>query len=52
MSALTAIKLGHTAVWGFFVACILAIPLLTASSHFGLAALFSAIVACEVGSSC
>ncbi len=34
MSALTAIKLGHTAVWAFFVACILAIPLLTARSHF------------------
>jgi hypothetical protein len=49
MSALTAIKLGHTVVWAFFVACILAIPLLAASSHFGLAALFTAIVACEVG---
>jgi hypothetical protein len=49
MSTLTAIKLGHTAVWAFFVSCIMAIPLFTASSHFGLAALFSAIVACEVG---
>lgn len=49
MSPLTAIKLGHTAVWAFFVACILAIPLFTASSHFGLAALFTAIVALEVG---
>jgi hypothetical protein len=49
MSTLTAIKLGHTAVWAFFVACILSIPLFTASSNFGLAALFTAIVACEVG---
>jgi len=49
VNTLTAIKLGHTVVWAFFVACILAIPLLTASSQFGLAALFVAIVACEVG---
>jgi hypothetical protein len=49
MRTLTAIKLGHTAVWAFFVACILAIPLLTANSQFGLAALFTAIVALEVG---
>jgi len=49
MSTLAAIKLGHTAVWAFFVACILAIPLFTAKSHFGLAALFTSIVALEVG---
>ena len=49
MSTLTAIKLGHTVVWAFFVACILAIPVFTALSHLGLAALFTAIVACEVG---
>ena len=49
MSILTTIKLGHTVVWAFFVGCILAIPLFTASSHFGLAALFTAIVALEVG---
>ena len=48
MSTLTAIKVGHTAVWVFFVACILAIPVFTASSHFALAALFTAIVALEV----
>jgi len=49
VSTLTAIKLGHTVVWGFYVTCILAIPLLTANSQVGFAALFAAIVACEVG---
>ena len=49
MRALTAIRLGHTVVWAFFVACILAIPLLTAHSNFGLAAVFAAVVAVEVG---
>ena len=49
VSPLTAIRLGHTIVWVFFVACIFAIPLFTASSHFRLAALFTAIVAVEVG---
>lgn len=49
MNALTAIRLGHTVVWVFFVACILAIPIFTLSSRFGFAALFTAIVACEVG---
>jgi hypothetical protein len=49
VSTLTAIKVTHTVVWAFFVACILAIPLLAARSQFGLAALFTAIVACEVG---
>jgi len=46
---LTVIRLGHTVVWLFFVACILAIPLLALSEHFGLAALFAFVVACEVG---
>jgi len=49
VSPLTAIRLGHTIVWAFFVACILAIPLFTASSHFRLAALFATLVAGEVG---
>lgn len=48
MKPLTAIRLGHTIVWAFFVACILAIPLLTVRAHFGLAALFAAAVAGEV----
>jgi hypothetical protein len=49
VNTLTAIRLGHTVVWMFFVACIVAIPLFAAISHFGRAALFAAIVACEVG---
>jgi hypothetical protein len=49
VNALAAVRLGHTVVWAFFVACIGAIPLFTARSQFGLAALFAAIVACEVG---
>lgn len=49
MNTLKAIKLVHTAVWAFFVACILAIPLFTATSQFGRAALFVAIVGGEVG---
>ena len=49
MNALAAIRFSHTVVWAFFVACIVAIPLFTATSRFGLAALFAAIVACEVG---
>lgn len=49
MTTLTVIKVAHTVVWAFFVACILAIPLFTAKSQFGLAALFMAIVAGEVG---
>jgi hypothetical protein len=38
----------RSAGWAFFVACILAIPLLTVRAHFGLAALFAAAVAGEV----
>ena len=34
MSPLTAIKLAHTVVWAFFVACILAIPFFAASARF------------------
>ena len=48
MSALTAIKLAHTVVWAFFVACILAVPFFTAHARFGLAALFAGVVAIEV----
>jgi len=48
MDPLTAIKMGHTAVWALFVACIFAIPLCTAKSHLGLATAFAAVVACEV----
>lgn len=45
---LRAVKVVHTAVWAFFVACILAIPLLAALDRFRWAALFVGIVALEV----
>ena len=48
MDALRRVKLLHTVIWAFFVACIVAIPVLTALSRFGLAATFAAIVAVEV----
>ncbi len=48
MKALQFVKLTHTAIWAFFVACILAIPIFTALSEFRLAALFVAIVGIEV----
>ena len=38
----------HIAVWAFFVACILAIPLLTALSRFRAAAVFVGVVGVEV----
>jgi hypothetical protein len=49
VNTLTAVRLGHTVIWAFFVACILAIPLFTVTSQFALATLFAVIVACEVG---
>jgi hypothetical protein len=49
VNTLKAIKFAHTVVWAFFVICILAIPVLTAISNFHLAAVFTVIVACEVG---
>jgi len=48
MDSLRKIKLVHTVIWAFFVACILAIPLLTVLSQFRLAVIFAAIVAIEV----
>jgi hypothetical protein len=48
VTPLTAIKLGHTVIWTFFVLCIVAIPLFTLASRFAMAALFAAVVACEV----
>ena len=49
MDPLRAVKLFHTVVWVFFVACILAIPVLTALARYGWATVFAAIVAVEVG---
>jgi hypothetical protein len=48
MDSLPKIKLVHTVIWAVFVACILAIPLLTVLSQLRLAALFALIVAVEV----
>jgi hypothetical protein len=48
VSHLRTVKVLHTGIWVFFVVCILAIPLFTILSRFGLAALFVAIVGVEV----
>lgn len=48
MDSLRAVKVLHTVIWAFFVACITAIPLLTALSRFRLATVFVAIVGVEV----
>ncbi len=45
---LRAIKLLHTLVWFFFVACIVAIPVSAASGRFSAAVGFIAIVLIEV----
>jgi len=47
LRSLRAVKLFHTAVWAFFAASILAIPVLTAAARFGLALVFVAVVAVE-----
>lgn len=44
---LTVIKLLHTAVWFFFVACIVGIPISAARRRFGWAALLSGLVLLE-----
>jgi hypothetical protein len=44
---LTQIKLLHTAVWLFFVACIVAIPIAGFRGRFGSAAVFSGLVLLE-----
>jgi hypothetical protein len=45
---LRAVKLIHTVIWAFFVACILAIPVCAARGRFGLGAAFAGAVAVEV----
>ena len=47
-AVLTAIKLTHTIVWAFFVACIVTIPLAAWRGGYGAASWFTAIVAIEV----
>lgn len=46
--ALVAVKLAHTIVWAFFVACIAAIPLAAWHGAFVVAAWLAAIVFVEV----
>lgn len=45
---LAAIKAVHTAVWAFFVACILAIPAFALRGDFRAAAIAAALVLAEV----
>jgi hypothetical protein len=47
-TALVAIKIVHTVVWAFFVACILAIPIAANSGRFRTAFLLIAAVLFEV----
>ena len=46
--ALRSVKLAHTAVWAFFVSCILGIPFVAWWGHYRTAALLVAIAALEV----
>jgi hypothetical protein len=46
---LRAVKLVHTAVWVFFVACILALPVSAALGRFDLALAAFLLVLCECG---
>jgi hypothetical protein len=46
--ALLTVKIVHTVVWVFFVACIVAIPLATWYGRLGLGAVFAGIVLLEV----
>lgn len=48
VARLRVIKALHTAVWVFFVACIVAIPLLAWTRRFGTALLFIGVVSVEV----
>ncbi len=45
--ALIAVKLAHTAIWGFFVGCIAAMPVAGWYRHFGLALLLCGFVLLE-----
>jgi hypothetical protein len=46
-SALIAVKAVHTAIWLFFVACILGAPIAAARGKFGLAGVLVGLVALE-----
>ncbi len=45
--ALVAVKIVHTAVWVFFVVCILAVPITAAAHRFRLTAASAALVLLE-----
>jgi hypothetical protein len=45
--ALVAVKLLHTVVWVFFVACIVAVPVAAAVHRFRLTAIFTGLVLLE-----
>lgn len=45
---LRTVKLVHTAIWTFFAACVLAIPVASTLGHFRVAAGLAGIVALEV----
>jgi hypothetical protein len=45
--ALTVVKIAHTAIWVFFVACILGAPVAASRGWFLLAAVFIGLVAME-----
>jgi hypothetical protein len=47
--ALFAIRLAHTVIWAFMVACILALPVAALRGRFRLGAILSAIVLGECG---
>lgn len=47
-NALTAIKLFHTVVWGFFVGCILGVPIAAYKGNFNVALALAAFVLLEV----
>lgn len=47
VQALVAIKVVHTLVWAFFVACILAIPVFALRGEFRAAAIAAALVLLE-----
>ncbi|MBL8512629.1 MAG: hypothetical protein JNJ55_01455 [Betaproteobacteria bacterium] len=45
---LIRIKLAHTLIWAFFVACILGIPIASTHGHFKFAAVLAGVVFVEV----
>jgi uncharacterized membrane protein len=47
-TALTIVKLVHTAVWAIFAGCILLLPVAASFGRFGLAAILAALVVGEI----